>query len=157
MRSSLYCRCMPVPNIRILKSFSDTDIEAISRLLPQLSRTAVFDRNRLEAIVEHDATELIVASIDGEIVGMATLVTFPLLSGLRGHVEDVVVDADHRGSGIARLLLETMTKAARERGLRTLDLTTRPSRESAHRLYESMGFERRATNALRYTTAEAPR
>ncbi|GAB3556629.1 GNAT family N-acetyltransferase [Spelaeicoccus albus] len=148
---------MPVPNIRVLKSLSDTDIEAVSQLLPQLSRSAIFDRNRLEAIIEHDATELIVASIDDEIVGMATLVTFPLPTGLRGHVEDVVVDADHRGSGIARLLLETMTKAARERGLRTLDLTTRPSRESALRVYESMGFERRETNALRYTTAEAPR
>ncbi|WP_342354692.1 GNAT family N-acetyltransferase [Spelaeicoccus albus] len=157
MRCSLYCRCMPVPNIRVLKSLSDTDIEAVSQLLPQLSRSAIFDRNRLEAIIEHDATELIVASIDDEIVGMATLVTFPLPTGLRGHVEDVVVDADHRGSGIARLLLETMTKAARERGLRTLDLTTRPSRESALRVYESMGFERRETNALRYTTAEAPR
>ena len=44
-----------------------------------------------------------------------------------------------------------MTTMAGERGLRTLDLTSRPSRESALRLYEGVGFRRRETNILRYT------
>jgi ribosomal protein S18 acetylase RimI-like enzyme len=84
---------------------------------------------------------------------MATLVSVPLPTGLRGHVEDVVVDQSLRGRGIARQLLETMTAMAGAQGLRTLDLTSRPSRESALRLYESVGFERRETNVLRYTPA----
>ncbi|MEA1264070.1 GNAT family N-acetyltransferase [Microbacterium sp. STF-2] len=75
------------------------------------------------------------------------------MTGLRGHVEDVVVDEAARGRGIARLLLERMTQLAQERGLRTLDLTSRPSRESALRLYESVGFRRRETNVLRFTPA----
>jgi ribosomal protein S18 acetylase RimI-like enzyme len=74
-----------------------------------------------------------------------------LPSGLRGHVEDVVVDASMRGRGVARHLLERMTALASERGLRTLDLTSRSSRESALRLYESVGFVRRDTNVLRFT------
>jgi ribosomal protein S18 acetylase RimI-like enzyme len=82
---------------------------------------------------------------------MATFVSFPLPTGLRGHVEDVVMDESMRGRGIARKLLETMTTTAGERGLRTLDLTSRPSRESALRLYEGVGFRRRETNILRYT------
>ena len=123
----------------------------LAHLLGQLSTAARFDEERIQAVIHNEATELLVARIDGRIVGMATFVSFPLLTGLRGHVEDVVVDESVRGRGIARMLLETMTMMARERGLRTLDLTSRPSRESALRLYEAVGFQRRETNVLRYT------
>ncbi|MCU1526405.1 MAG: family N-acetyltransferase [Frondihabitans sp.] len=146
---------MTTPIVRTLDSLTDDDAEAISRLLPQLSRSALFDRDRLDAMIENDATDLIVATVDGTIVGMATLVTVPLPTGLRGHVEDVVVDDAFRGHGIARLLLLTMTKTARDRGMRNLDLTSRPSREAALRLYESVGFVRRETNVLRYTVPDA--
>lgn len=135
----------------MLSSVADSDANDIAHLLGQLSQTATFDRSRLEAIITHDATELLVVRESGRIVGAATLVTFPLPTGLRGHVDDVVVDAAMRGKGIARALLTRMTELATQRGLRTLDLTSRPSRESALRLYESVGFERRETNALRFT------
>jgi ribosomal protein S18 acetylase RimI-like enzyme len=49
-----------------------------------------------------------------------------------------------------------MTAMAEAQGMRTLDLTSRPSRESALRLYESVGFERRLTNVLRYTPPVTP-
>ncbi|MEZ7756266.1 GNAT family N-acetyltransferase [Microbacterium paraoxydans] len=109
------------------------------------------DRARTEAVIAHEATELLVARDSGRIVGTATLVTALSLTELRGHVEDVVVDEAERGRGIARLLLQHMTQLAQERGLRTLDLTSRPSRESALRLYESVGFRRRDTNVLRFS------
>ena len=141
----------PSPDVEVLTVITDADADDIARLLPQLSRTATFDRDRLATIVAHDATDLLVVRVEGRIVGAATLVTVPLLSGLRGHVEDVVVDETTRGKGIARALLQRMTEMAAERGLRTLDLTSRPSRESALRLYESVGFARRETNALRFT------
>lgn len=139
------------PAVEILTSVTDDDAADIAHLLGQLSSTATFDRDRLADIVAHDATELLVVRVDGRIVGAATLVAFPLPSGLRGHVEDVVVDEAARGQGIARALLVRMTELATDRGLRTLDLTSRPSRESALRLYESVGFVRRETNALRFT------
>lgn len=139
------------PAVEVLSSVTDADAADVARLLAQLSKTATFDRSRLEAIVTHDATELLVVRDDGRIVGAATLVTFPLPTGLRGHVDDVVVDEAMRGKGIARTLLMRMTELATERGLRTLDLTSRPSRESALRLYESVGFVRRETNVLRFT------
>jgi ribosomal protein S18 acetylase RimI-like enzyme len=134
-----------------LSAVSPNDAEALAHLLGQLSTTATFDSGRISAIIDHEATELLVARIGGRIVGMATFVSFPLPTGLRGHVEDVVVDELMRGRGIARRLLETMTTMAGERGLRTLDLTSRPARESALRLYEAVGFHRRDTNTLRYT------
>lgn len=138
------------PAVEILSSVTDADAADIAHLLGQLSSTAAFDRDRLTDIVAHDATELLVVRDDDRIIGTATFVMFPLLSGMRGHVEDVVVDETARGKGIARALLVRMTELATERGLRTLDLTSRPSRESALRLYESVGFVRRETNALRF-------
>lgn len=144
------------PTVELLTSVDDDDASEIARLLAQLSRTATFDRSRLESIIEHDATDLIVVRDNGRIVGAATLVTFPLPSGLRGHVDDVVVDESMRGRGIARTLLVRMTELATDRGLRTLDLTSRPSRESALRLYESVGFVRRDTNVLRFTPPAIP-
>jgi ribosomal protein S18 acetylase RimI-like enzyme len=43
---------------------------------------------------------LFIARRKGVIVGMLTLVTFPPPSGLRGPIEDVVVDQDARGRGV---------------------------------------------------------
>ena len=139
------------PAVEALKVIDDADAKALESLLGQLSGSAIFDRSRLDATVAHDATELLVARLDGKLVGTATLVTFPLPTGWRGHVEDVVVDESARGRGVARQLLQRMTELAEARELRTLDLTSRPSRESALRLYESVGFVRRDTNVLRFT------
>lgn len=137
--------------VEMLRALTVEDAEDLRRLLGQLSSTAVFDERRVEWMIGHDATDLLVVRDQGRIVGMATMVTFPLPTGIRGIVEDVAVDESMRGQGIARLLLERMTRLADERGLRTLDLTSRPSREAALRLYESVGFVRRDTNVLRYT------
>jgi GNAT superfamily N-acetyltransferase len=99
--------------VETLGSISPNDAAALARLLGQLSTTATFDKGRLHTIISHEATELLVARVGGEIVGIATFVSFPLPTGLRGHVEDVVVDESMRGRGIARKLLETMTTIAR--------------------------------------------
>jgi ribosomal protein S18 acetylase RimI-like enzyme len=141
----------PNLSVELLTELTDEDAVDLASLLQQLSTTATFDKSRVNAMLDHDATEVIIARVGGRLVGMATLVTFPLPSGLRGLVEDVVVDGSMRGRGVARLLLGRMTELASERGLRTLDLTSRPSRESALRLYESVGFVRRDTNVLRFT------
>lgn len=137
----------------MLHALTAEDAGDLRRLLGQLSKTAEFDADRVESMIAHDATDMLVVRDHGRIVGMATMVTFPLPTGIRGIVEDVAVDESMRGQGIARLLLQEMIRLAGERGLRTLDLTSRPSRESALRLYESVGFVRRETNVLRYTPA----
>lgn len=136
--------------VELLQALTAEDAEDLRQLLGQLSTTAEFDAVRVESMIAHDATDMLVVRDHGRIVGMATMVTFPLPTGIRGIVEDVAVDESMRGQGIARLLLQRMTRLAGERGLRTLDLTSRPSREAALRLYESVGFVRRDTNVLRY-------
>lgn len=106
-------------------------------------------------MIEHDATELLVARVDGRVVGMATLVSFPLPTGIRGFVEDVVTDSTVRGRGIGRTLLTAITDLATQRQFRSLELTSRPTREAAIRLYESAGFSRRETNVMRFTPTVA--
>jgi ribosomal protein S18 acetylase RimI-like enzyme len=87
---------------------------------------------------------------DGPIVGMLTLVTFRLPTGVRAWIEDVVVSTNSRGRGIGEALTQAAVELAGAKGALTVDLTSRPSRESANRLYMRVGFELRNTNVYRY-------
>lgn len=137
-------------NISIADRLAPSDLERIEALLPQLSATARFDAAQVLSLLAAPNADLFVARVSGRIVGMATLVVAPLITGWHGSVEDVVVDQSARGRGIARLLLEAIIDESDRRGLPTLDLKSRPSRESALRLYESVGFVRRDTNVMRF-------
>jgi ribosomal protein S18 acetylase RimI-like enzyme len=129
---------------------------AVDHLVPQLSRSSPAPgRAVLERIVADDATTLFVARSDGGIVGMLTLATFQTPTGVRAWIEDVVVDGDSRGSGVAVALVQAALDRSAERGARTVDLTSRPEREVANRLYLRMGFDVRQTNDYR-RTLEAP-
>ncbi len=139
---------MPDFVISEIDHINDDVVADIETILPQLSSARV-DRDRLDLLVSSNELTLFAAWVDGHIVGLVTLVALPQLTGVRGHIEDVVVDASFRGQGIARALLVAAIERARQLGARTLDLTSRPSRESAHRLYESLGFEKRTTDVMR--------
>jgi ribosomal protein S18 acetylase RimI-like enzyme len=134
-----------------LDGMTDEAAEALTRLLPQLSRSATgIDRAQLTALVEHEANTVLVAKLDGRIVGSLTLVVFPLITGIRAWIEDVVVDHEARGHGVGRELTVEAVRRASAMGARTIDLTSRPAREAAHRLYEGVGFEVRDTSVYRY-------
>jgi ribosomal protein S18 acetylase RimI-like enzyme len=124
---------------------------AIAALVPQLSSTAPPDVGALGRIIGHDAITLLLAYDDQRtLVGTLTLVTFPLPTGVRSWIEDVVVDEAARGQGVASMLVETANRIAEAQGARSVDLTSRPSREAANRLYLRLGFARRETNVYRY-------
>jgi ribosomal protein S18 acetylase RimI-like enzyme len=130
-------------------------VAAFGRLLPQLSRSATpLDEPGLSRILEHDANTLFVARAeDGTIVGTLTLVMVPVPSGLRARIEDVVVDATARGQGVGSALTEAAIAAARAADARTLDLTSRPDRDDAGRLYERLGFRQRDSRVYRHSDA----
>ena len=69
---------------------------------------------------------------------------------LRAWIEDVVVDEAARGQGVGEALNRAALERAATAGARTVDLTSRPSREAANRLYQRLGFEPRETNVYRY-------
>ena len=75
---------------------------------------------------------------------------------MRAWIEDVVVTAAARGRGVGELLNREALRLARELGARTVDLTSRPEREAANRLYAKLGFERRETNVYRHSARLAP-
>ncbi len=127
-------------------------VEAFARLTPQLSRSSPPPgEHELERIVQSDATRLLVAKVEGAIVGSLTLALFRIPTGLRAWIEDVVVDESVRGQGIGAALNLEALKVARDQGARTVDLTSRPSREAANRLYHRLGFKQRETNVYRYS------
>ena len=129
--------------------------QGLLRLLPQLSRTASNpEHEALTTFVEHPANTVLVARIDGEIVGTLTLVVFPLLTGVRAWIEDVVVDQAARGQGVGGALTKEAIAIAEKAGARTVDLTSRPDRADANRLYLSLGFEPRHSQVFRYNPAK---
>lgn len=139
-------------NVEEVMEVSGELVEAFARLTPQLSRSAPPPGEReLERIVQSDATRLLVAKLDGAIVGSLTLALFVIPTGVRAWIEDVVVDESARGQGIGAALNQEALKVAQKEGARTVDLTSRPSREAANRLYQRLGFKQRETNVYRYS------
>ncbi|MFC9757707.1 GNAT family N-acetyltransferase [Streptomyces sp. NPDC056921] len=137
--------------VEAVRGATDEVVEAIARLLPQLSSTAgVPDRESVAALLRSDANTLLVARVEGRVVGMLTLILFPLPTGLRGRIEDVVVDGAARGHGVGAALTEEALRLAEVAGARTVDLTSRPSRQAANRLYERLGFEARDSQVHRF-------
>lgn len=140
--------------VELVTDTSDELFEAMAMLIPQLSRSAPpLTSNEIEELVNQDRVHLFVfrSETDGVIRGMLSLATFFIPTGSRGWVEDVVVDEAVRGQGAGQALVEAALDKAREIGLKTVDLTSRPSREAANRLYVRCGFEPRETNIYRYT------
>ena len=133
--------------------------EAMGRLLPQLSRSAApMSEADVERFLSQSSVHLFVfraetADADGNnpILGMLSLATFEIPTGVRAWVEDVVVDEAARGQGAGLALVEAAIEHAKTVGARTVHLASRPTREAANRLYQRAGFQLRETNVYRVT------
>lgn len=134
----------------------EVDLELVSafgRLVPQLSSSSQPpDADQLAEMIAHPGTTVFVARTDdsNEIVGTLTLVVFRIPTGLRAWIEDVVVDEGARG-GVGTVLTNAALDKARSSGCKTVELTSRPSREAANHLYLKLGFEVRETNVYRFS------
>jgi ribosomal protein S18 acetylase RimI-like enzyme len=126
-------------------------VDVFARLIPQLSRSAPPPpADVLAEIIGGPATHLLLAEDGAAVLGSLTLVVFRIPTGLRAWIEDVVVDSDARGRGVGDALNRFALDLAAELGCRTVDLTSRPSREAANALYKKVGFEQRETNVYRF-------
>jgi ribosomal protein S18 acetylase RimI-like enzyme len=140
------------PVIETVEQVTPELVEAMAQLIPQLSRSAPpLSETELAEMTAAPSTVLFVARVDGRIVGCLTLVLFRIPTGLRAMIEDVVVDGEARGAGVGEALSRAAIEEAERRGARTLDLTSRPSREAANRLYQRLGFVARETTVYRYS------
>jgi ribosomal protein S18 acetylase RimI-like enzyme len=125
------------------------DAAALARLVPHLSSIRPPDLAELRDLVSSNKATVFVARLDGGIIGTLSLAMFAVPTGRRAWIEDVVVDPERRGRGVASRLIGAALRLATESGCRTVDLTSRPSRVEANRLYEQLGFTRRETNVYR--------
>jgi ribosomal protein S18 acetylase RimI-like enzyme len=127
-------------------------VEAFERLTPQLSESnPPPSEDELRALVASEASVLLMAVDDGRFVGTLTLVLFRIPTAQRAWIEDVIVDEAVGGRGIGKALTRAAIDRARAAGCKTVDLTSRPSREVANGMYRSLGFEQRETNVYRFT------
>lgn len=139
-------------DVIIATEVTDQLVAAFDHLIPQLSSSNPPPGcDGLQAIVDSEASDLFVASDETGILGTLTLATFLIPTGRRAWIEDVVVDDAARGKGVGSLLNEAALARARELGAVSVDLTSRPTRETANRLYQHLGFVERDTNVYRYT------
>jgi ribosomal protein S18 acetylase RimI-like enzyme len=127
-------------------------VEAFARLIPQLSSSnPPPTQAELAEIIAAPATQLLVAlDDDGTVLGALTLALFRIPTGLRAWIEDVVVDDAARGRGVGEAINREALARAKAAGATTVDLTSRPSRQAANRLYQRIGFQARTTNVYRY-------
>lgn len=137
--------------VELATAATDDLVETVARILPQLSRSSPPPTAaELAEIIDSPASEVLVARVDGKIVGTLTLVIFRIPTGMRAWIEDVVVDEAARGHGVGEALNRFALDLAKQRGCKTVDLTSRPSREAANRMYQRIGFQARETNVYRY-------
>ena len=144
---------MSVIEIERVTRVSDELVEAFELLMPQLTRfSPVPTREELEDLLSSGSSTLVAARAgpDGPIQGLLTLVLFRTPAGVHAWIEDVVVDEAARGQGIGAALTRAGLDLAARRGAKTVNLTSRPAREAANRLYQRLGFVRRETNLYEY-------
>ena len=102
----------------------------------------------IKAFREIDAdpnNELIVAELEGEVIGTLQLTYTPSISfqgSKRCTVESVRVDEKLRGQGIGREMMLWAVERAKEKGCASIQLTTNNDRVDAHRFYDSLGFSK---------------
>lgn len=146
-------------DVSVAAEATDEIVDAFARLIPQLSASAApVDKDALAEIIAAPCNAVLVArdiTDSGKIIGALTLVVFRIPTAVRAWIEDVVVDSLARGRGVGERLTQEAVRLALERGAETIDLTSRPSREAARRLYEKMGFTVRDTNVYRYVPPAA--
>ena len=97
-----------------------------------------------EAICADTNQRLVVAELQGQVVGTLQLSFVPGLShtgSWRGQIESVRIAAALRGIGTGQQMLEWAVAQCRERGCSVVQLTTDKSRTDAHRFYQKLGFE----------------
>ena len=137
--------------ISVCDEVNDVVVAAFAVLIPQLSTSSPAPTAKeLKEIVAHEASTILLATEGETIVGSMTLVVFPIPTGTRAWIEDVVVREDAQGRGVGEALNRRAMQIAVERGAQTINLTSRPTREAANRLYQRLGFVPRETNIYRY-------
>lgn len=143
---------METISIEIIKEFNEKLLQEINSLLLHLNPSSkTLHKEDLELILKSSTDKLFVAKDKGsdEVVGMITLIIYRIPFTKKGILEDFVVDPRYRGKGLGTSLVKAALDEAKKEGINYVDLTSKPDREAANKMYEGLGFEKRDTNVFR--------
>ena len=116
------------------------------RFLAARSRTPADYASFMSAQLEDPDSAVLVADDNGDMIGYAYAAVegydYMALRGPAGVLHDLIVDPEHRGRDVGRLLLNATLAFFRSRGVPRVVLSTAEQNEAAQRLFASMGFRR---------------
>lgn len=138
-------------DIILVDTITEELVTSFKKIIPLLNNNQVAPTSEyLQSILDNEGVYLFIAKENNKIYGTITLATYKIPTGLKGWIEDVVVDEEARGKGVGKLLVTHVLDFSRAIGLKCVDLTSRSSREAANVLYKKIGFLKRETNVYRY-------
>ena len=134
-----------------LRPATHTDEAAVLDLVEELfappgRRPPGYTRERgaagFRAALARPDGDVLVAGEDGSLLGFASVYVdiVSIRFGTRCWLQDLVVTASRRRTGIGRLLLDASAAWARDRGCTHLELTSANTRKDAHRFYTAAGM-----------------
>ena len=129
------------PNIRVAR---DTDSDAVLGLLAELGYPTEPDalESRLERLDGEPSARMLVADLDGEVVGFASLHVLHLVERPPlGRLSAIVVTEPARREGVGLALVDRVEREARAQGCDRLEVTSGEWRDEAHAFYRDIGFE----------------
>lgn len=137
------------------EAFDATHYEAVCRLMGQLTtRSIEFTEEDYKNLIGRPDSRLFLLLVEGRVEGMLTVGSYASPTGTKAWIEDVVVDASLRGSGLGRRLVQHAIGFCKEEGISTVYLTSNPKRVAANALYQAVGFERKETNMYKMNLNE---
>lgn len=131
------------------------DVVVINSLLRQLSRNIVpLSVDEIRELCQQKNFQLMLLRDSSKkrrpIIGMASIYFEKTLTGTKGYIEDVVVNARYRGQGLGKKIIQRLIEFAKEKGAKHIDLTSNPARVAANAMYQKLGFIKRKTNVYRF-------
>jgi ribosomal protein S18 acetylase RimI-like enzyme len=138
--------------IKKVNRFSERVFHAVLKLLPQLAPDAELPTTQyFNDMLASDNIHFFIAELENEyIAGMLTIGTYNIPTGKKVWIEDVVVDESQRGKGLGKELMLFAIDYSRSLYAREIELTSKPSRIAANKLYRELGFISYETNVYKY-------
>ncbi|MFD2203219.1 GNAT family N-acetyltransferase [Shivajiella indica] len=97
--------------------------------------------NLKEVLEEDNRITLACCEHNGQVIGIASMCTYKVISGKKGWIEDVVVDEQYRNQGIGRKLMKKLLEEGKKKNLSEILLFTEAHRIPAIKLYSDLGFQ----------------
>jgi GNAT superfamily N-acetyltransferase len=127
-----------------LRPMQARDADVVAELAAELGyeRTAAQVREWLERLSARGGQAAFVAELRGEVVGWVDVsLEHRLQSEMFGYIGGLVVKEGLRGAGIGRRLCERAEQWSAAQGAKKIRVTSRSTREGAHRFYLRDGYQ----------------